>query len=50
MKSTTIGYSKYVMSDASRKNALPFMQKKTKEFYNVKRTYAMPLTSRHPKN
>jgi len=49
MKTTTIGYSKYVMSDASRKNALPFMQKKTRELYNVKRTYSMPLTSRHPK-
>ena len=36
MKTTTIGYSKYVMSDASRKNALPFMQKKNKRIIQCK--------------
>ena len=43
MKTTTIGYSKYVMSDATRANALQFMLKKTTRFYNAKVTYAMPI-------
>lgn len=43
-----IGYEKYVMSDASRSEALPYMEKKTIRYYNLKVKRSQP-PGRRPK-
>ena len=43
VKTTTIGYAKNVMSDASRSQALPFMLKNTTPIRRLKVTKSMPI-------